>query len=412
MDSLSDGYGSHASSDNDGYNDPFPGNWPRKWREYTKRCLLSWTQSLSYDHLPPKWQEFLEIESENARGLWFQSQVQGYIDEDKRGFDYDWHYLPTFQRYLYKLEFTPPGISKGDWWRGIIGNQLARANEDIQLQQEYDEYDENSRLQLSQENLEQRKSGAPLRIDSYAKLQEFVGRVMTFTGDFFPRSSLHSQSRKLWKHLRHNRTTYDNKGWMRNGPSDIIYWFKKIEGHDFTTVLSLDDFFDPQGVLFTSSEGYELPSILLLCRTGPHYDNDSLPVGLRVSAPTPRTETPAKKRVRGTDEGSPSPNKQPKVKLPSYTNTEFSPIFKAYWASAPPEIARTQLTKLFAKGDITLNAVLQKLGLPKRSCGHFHVRGYCKDSKICANHDLKHAPKAIGEEDAKELCLIMDKSKN
>lgn len=364
------------------------------------------------------WKKFLANKNETARGLWFDDLISSYHAKGKPGYYYEWHYLPSFQRELFTPKLVPKGVAKGDWWKSIVGYQIYREREDIKAQTDYDEYDCNSRLSLSQSNLEQRKSGAPPRIETYVELLQFVGRIHTFTKAFFPRSQLYEQSTRLQSHLIRNRDSYKGPAWMKHAASDIIFWFKQIESNDFGPVLPLKAFQSPRGVEFPTPVGYELASISELCRPGAQYDNAALPVGLKVHTfrqpQEERTQEkkPKRSREKSDERGEPDTRSPPKkVKNETLVNVKFSPVLKAYWESASADLKAVLLPALCNNANTSILGMLLKLGVPKGSCCLYHLKGTCSGEQDCRRYGHLHKPYAIQDANAKEVCTLIDKSK-
>ena len=397
------------------------GKWPSKFDEMVVRAYLTWTQSQSYEDLPDAWKTFLAAEPKTGRSLVLQQDVLGWRKQRMPGFiGPEWQYLPSFATELSSGLFTPKGARKQDWWVGIVGNHIRRPTSEITTHLKYQSYDLNARLMLSQHNLQERESKAPSVRKSYRELLALVGRIVTFTHHYFPRSLLQRNSSSLLQYLEQNETDLDKPEWLDTKTGDIIMWLRACEAHDFGGELcTLDDFSNPNGALFPSNTHQDtLPSLAHICGGGLVYLNEARPLELRskpkeapisTTAPSPGQATKDKGRGKPGTTTQPPPGPSQAKDPPAEKNTSFSPIFRDFWASAPEKLQVAALGKIFKATDNTnTSTVLESLGLPKRACGHFHIKGACKSARFCAKNNLTHDPVTIDPAKAKEVCTLMN----
>jgi hypothetical protein len=279
--------------------------------------------------------------------------------------------------------------------------------------------DRNGRLQLTQANLIERRTGAPPQIKDFQELMDFVGRIYSFTSEFFPRSQLYSSSKRARAHLRKNKSLYKSAEWMKHGPADLIVWFRQIEELDFSKVCTSDELIHPDCV-FTEDSGVELPLFSQICQTGAHYPNDTLPPGLKVQV-TPRQEPRDSKRSaptapaanggsapRANSASGERPAKKVKPTPQTYTNPDHNHKFKAYWAGAPADFARKSMVQILKGANTTVARVLDSMDAGHKQCGMYHIKGSCNANSFCARTRLNHDPKPISDELASAAIALFE----
>ena len=323
-----------------------------------------------------------------GRDLWHHTKVTRQYHPTNMAAFADFNYFPVVWKQHKDIIFTS-NPSSYNWFHGLVGSQMMWNEQEHVRQRKFIENDAHNLVQTDA-SCAKRRAGAPLRLKSYAQLQDFVGRLPVVCAYKFPDSTLRMAAEDMEKHLRDNKRAWaEDSNWLRLKLGEIPFWLKTIEHREFNLDFLQSDFTGNDSDFDTIKAAmHHVHSIHMVCGVGQIYSKDQMPASLRPPEqqdqerhpPTrgaPFEPPPARREQGQIGRGSDQEDGWQQHNSGSVANPNCHPKFRVFWASVAEAKRHIKLGTVFRNAQATTPGAMHTLCGDTRACGPFILKGSC-----------------------------------